>query len=105
MLFNTTFVILVLLVLGPYLQASIQPRILLTPFKLFFFALINYSFRSRDRSVGIATGYALNGWDSIPGKDKTFSLLHSVQTGSGAHPAPSPVGTGSSFPGGKMARA
>jgi hypothetical protein len=28
--------------------------------------------RSRDSSVGIATGYRLNGRDSIPGKDKRF---------------------------------
>jgi hypothetical protein len=45
--------------------------------------------RSRDSSVGIATGYGLDGRGSIPGSDKTFSL-HSVQTSSGAHPgAPS----------------
>jgi hypothetical protein len=30
-----------------------------------------------------------------------FSLLHRVQTGSGAHQASCPVGTGRSFPGGK----
>jgi hypothetical protein len=34
-----------------------------------------------------------------------FSLLHVVQTGSGAHPASYPMGTGSSFPGGKAAEA
>jgi hypothetical protein len=28
-----------------------------------------------------------------------FSLRHRVQTGSGAHPAPYPMGTGDSFPG------
>jgi hypothetical protein len=28
-----------------------------------------------------------------------FSLLHVVQTGSGAHPASYPMGTGGSFPG------
>jgi hypothetical protein len=32
-----------------------------------------------------------------------FSLLHSVQTGSGAHPASYPMGTGFSFSGGKAA--
>jgi hypothetical protein len=48
---------------------------------------------SRDSSVGIATGYGLDG----PGFD--FSLLHSVQTGSGAHPASYPIGTGGSFAG------
>jgi hypothetical protein len=30
-----------------------------------------------------------------------FSLLHVIQTGSGAHPASYPMGTGTSFPGGK----
>jgi hypothetical protein len=34
-----------------------------------------------------------------------FSLLHRVQTGSGAHPAFYSTGTGSSFPGGKAIRA
>jgi hypothetical protein len=33
-----------------------------------------------------------------------FSLLHRVQTSSGVHPASYPMGTGSSFPGGKAAR-
>jgi hypothetical protein len=32
-----------------------------------------------------------------------FSLHRRVQTGSGAHPASYPIGTGSSFPGGKAA--
>jgi hypothetical protein len=36
---------------------------------------------------------------------KDFSLLHSVQTGSGAHAASYPVGTGGSFPRGKEAGA
>jgi hypothetical protein len=30
---------------------------------------------------------------------KDFSLLYSVETGSGAHPAPYSIGTGGSFPG------
>jgi hypothetical protein len=38
----------------------------------------------RNSSVGIATGYGLHCRDSIPGRDKTFSLLHSVQTDSGS---------------------
>jgi hypothetical protein len=33
----------------------------------------------------------------------SFSLLHIIQTGSGAHPASYSVGTGVSFPGGKVA--
>jgi hypothetical protein len=34
-----------------------------------------------------------------------FSLLHIVQTGSAAHPASYPMGTGGSFPRGKAAEA
>jgi hypothetical protein len=36
------------------------------------------------------TGYGLQHWDLIP----YLSLLHRVQTDSGAHPASYPVGTG-----------
>jgi hypothetical protein len=42
-------------------------------------------------SVGIAMGYSLEGPGSIPGRVKWFSLLHSVQTGSGAHPVSYPM--------------
>jgi hypothetical protein len=45
---------------------------------------------SRDSSVGIATGYGLDGRGSISGRGKRVSLLHSHRTGSGAHPASSP---------------
>jgi len=34
---------------------------------------------------------------SIPGEGWDFSLPHRAQTGSGAHPASSPVGTGGIF--------
>jgi len=39
----------------------------------------------------------------VPGRGNkgTFSLHHNVQTGSEAHPASYPVGTGSSFSGGR----
>jgi hypothetical protein len=54
-------------------------------------------FGSRDGSVGIATGWTAR--VRLPaGHD--FYLPHSVQTGSGAHPASYPVGTGGDFPGG-----
>jgi hypothetical protein len=46
---------------------------------------------SRDSSVDIGTGYGLDGRGSIPGRGKSF--LHSVQTGSEAHPASYPMGT------------
>jgi hypothetical protein len=51
---------------------------------------------SWDSSVGIGTGWrARVGFPAV----QDFSLLHSVQTDSEAHPA-YPVGTGGSFPGG-----
>jgi hypothetical protein len=61
-------------------------------------------FESRDSSVGIATGYGLNARVRFPAV-KDFSLLHSIQTDSGAHPASYPMGTGGSFPGGKAGEA
>jgi hypothetical protein len=54
---------------------------------------------NRKSSVGIATISVPGGYDSIPDKGKTFSLLHIVQVGSGAHPASYLVGTGCSFAG------
>jgi hypothetical protein len=59
-------------------------------------------------SVGIATGYRLDDQDSgvwfLAGTGY-FSLLHYVQTSSGAHPASYPMGTRDSFPRGIAARA
>jgi hypothetical protein len=52
-------------------------------------------------SVGIAIGYGLGGMGSISVRSKKFSLLHSVQTGSGAHPTSYPMGTGNPVPGSK----
>jgi hypothetical protein len=43
------------------------------------------------------------GRSSSPGMVKNF--LHAVQTDSGVHPSSYPMGTGRSFPGGKMAGA
>jgi hypothetical protein len=50
------------------------------------------------KGVGIATGYGLDGPGAIPGMAR-FSLLHSVQTCPGAHPASYPMGTGCFLPG------
>jgi hypothetical protein len=52
-------------------------------------------------SVGIATGYGLDdrGVGVLVPIGQQFSLLHVVQTGSGAHPASYPMGTGNSSPG------
>jgi hypothetical protein len=52
-----------------------------------------FCFGSRDGSVGIVTGYGLDGRGSILA-GTTFSPLHSVQTGSGAHPASYPMDAG-----------
>jgi hypothetical protein len=54
-------------------------------------------------AAGIAAGDRLHGWGSVPSRDKRFSLLHSVQTGSGAHPASYPTGTGALSPGDRAA--
>jgi hypothetical protein len=58
---------------------------------------------SRDSSVGIAASCRLDSPGSVPGKARDSSLLHSIQTGSGAHPASYPMGTGYYFPGCKAA--
>jgi hypothetical protein len=64
--------------------------------------------KSRDSSVGIATGYGLDdrmiGVRFLEGAGN-FSLRYHVQTGSGAHPASYPMRTTGSFPGGKVAGA
>jgi hypothetical protein len=46
-------------------------------------------------------GYRMDSRDSIPGRGKRFSLLHSIQTGSGIHPASYPMGAGNSISRGK----
>jgi hypothetical protein len=59
-------------------------------------------------SVGIATGHGLDDRGTevrLPAGVGNFSLLHCVQTDSGAHPAFYPMGTGVSFHGGKAAGA
>jgi hypothetical protein len=35
---------------------------------------------NRDCSVGIAMGYGMDGWGSIPRRGRDFPLFHSVQT-------------------------
>jgi hypothetical protein len=52
----------------------------------------------RDSSVGIATGWTVRVRFSVV---QHFSLLHSVETDSGAYPASYPVGTGAISPGAK----
>jgi hypothetical protein len=57
---------------------------------------------SRDSSVNIVMGYGLDSKGLIPGRATDFSLLHSVQTGPGAHPSSYIAGTGGSFSGGRV---
>jgi hypothetical protein len=59
---------------------------------------------SRNSSVGIETGYGLEGGPSIPWRGKIF-LYYSIHTGSGAHQASYPMGTVGVFLGGKAAGA
>jgi hypothetical protein len=62
--------------------------------------------KSRDSSVGMATDNELDDrivGVRIPAEGVNFSLRHCVQTGSGAHPASYPTGTGGSFPESKAA--
>jgi hypothetical protein len=61
--------------------------------------------KSQDSTVGIATGYGLDDQGvgvQVPVGAKKI-LFHVIHTGSGAHPAPYPMGTGGSFPRGKAA--
>jgi hypothetical protein len=79
------------------LTPAIQPVIII-------FVAVAVS-RSRDGSVGIVTGYRLDDRGDevrVPIGSKIFSL-HVVHTGSGAHPASYPMGTGGSFLWGKAA--
>jgi hypothetical protein len=61
---------------------------------------------SRNGSVGIATGFGLDDrmiGVRFPVAAVNFSHGHLVHTGSEAHPASYPIGTGASFPGDKAA--
>jgi hypothetical protein len=55
-------------------------------------------------SVGVGTGHGVDGRGSISGRGKSFSLLRSIQTGSGVHPAFYPMCTKRSFPWGQSSR-
>jgi hypothetical protein len=60
--------------------------------------------RSRSGSGSIVSGYGLHDRAievQSPAEARDFSSSLCVQTGSGAHPASCPMGTGGPFPGGK----
>jgi hypothetical protein len=61
----------------------------------------------RDRVVCMETGYELEdrGSESEYWYGEEFSLLHVIQTGSGAHPASYPMSSQGAFPGDKAAGA
>jgi hypothetical protein len=68
-------------------------------FRIFYLAISNQS--DQESAVGVATGYGLDG-RGIGGRVPVgvkFSSLHVIQTGSGAHSASNPMGTGGSFHG------
>jgi hypothetical protein len=60
-------------------------------------AMEYYTIHCRDSAFCIATGYVLEGRGPIPCRGKRFSLFHSVQTSSEAHPTSYPVRTGDLF--------
>jgi hypothetical protein len=53
---------------------------------------------SWDSSIGIAARSGLDDWVRFLAGARDFSLLHSIQTSSGDHPASYPVGIRGSFP-------
>jgi hypothetical protein len=70
------------------------------------FSSSSFTFQPSDVGAGTTTGYGLDGQgDGVraPVVAKFFSL-HVVHTGYGAHPASYLIGTGGSFPVGKVAK-
>jgi hypothetical protein len=47
-----------------------------------------------EAEIAQSVGYRLDGWGSIPGRGRDFSIPRSDQTDSETHPAPYPLGTG-----------
>jgi hypothetical protein len=53
-----------------------------------------------------ASAFIADNYENLDSRQRQyFSLLHSVQTDSGVHPASYPMATGGSFPGGTVAGA
>jgi hypothetical protein len=67
--------------------------------KTIFCSTVVRHFRSRGSSGSIVSDYGLDDRGSIPGRGRGFCPC--VHTGSEAHPASCPMGTGGPFPGGK----
>jgi hypothetical protein len=76
--------------------------------KLFFKARNIKFCMDTDYKHSSATGYRLDSRGigvRVPAGGKFFLLSNVTQTGSGAHSVSSPMGTGNSLPGGKVAEA
>jgi hypothetical protein len=84
----------------------IRPRLLPTKYFPIYHSstILHLDARSRDNTVGIATGHGLHDPGSFPYSTR-FVLLYNIQPKSRSHPASYPVGTSSSFLGGKTAGA
>jgi hypothetical protein len=86
-----------------YLNSKELPNDLLSNMN-FLQTFLCYLTLSAESSVGIATGYGIDGRGSIAGRGNIFfPPLNIVRIGSGAHPVCYPIGTGGYFPGGKAA--
>jgi hypothetical protein len=72
-------------------------------------SLLSIYFSSYIQAIGGISGAGIaTGWTAgvrFPAGARDFSLLHSIHTASGAHPASYPMGTGGSFAGCKAAGA
>jgi hypothetical protein len=82
--------------LNNQLETSTQPAVHLQLRKLRYSDRFVSFEMSRDTSVGIAVGCTTG--VRFPAGATDFSVLHSVQTGSGANPASDLMGTGGLFP-------
>jgi hypothetical protein len=73
----------------------------------YFVSILFYVSSRINLGVGIATGYGLDdrGFGVESWYSQEYSILNIVQTGSVVHPTSYPMGTGASFPGGKVAGA
>jgi hypothetical protein len=91
--------------LGIYYQMRDCQYLKENPERSYFFSyLVSKSVRpvwSRDSSVGIPTGWTVG--VRFPAAARNFSLFHSVQIGSGAHPVSYTMRNGGLFPEGKEA--
>jgi hypothetical protein len=90
------------------LRSHSEPRLLRGPeIDRWILSFVHSIATSRHSTAGIATGHVLDGRGfGVPVTiGVRFAPPHVVQTGSDAHSAPYPIGTGGSFPGSKAAGA